>query len=79
LAAIAAEKELSNSLGVPVNEIDLVSYERAEWPDSCLGLAKPGEQCLQAITPGWRVVLSAKGQQYVFRTDQDGDIVRQEN
>lgn len=78
-AVIAAEKELEQSLGLPIDEIKAVSYEQAEWPDSCLGLAKPGEQCLQVITPGWRIVLSAEGQPYVFRTDQNGDVVRQES
>jgi len=78
-AVIAAEKELGQSLGLPIDEIEAVSYEQVEWPDSCLGLAKPDEQCLQVITPGWRVVLRAEGQQYVFRTDQNGDAVRQES
>jgi hypothetical protein len=34
--------------------------------------------CVQVITPGWRVVLRAGGQEYVFRADQNGEIVRQE-
>jgi hypothetical protein len=78
-AVIAAEQALSDELGVPVDEIDYVSYERQEWPDACLGLAEEGEMCAQVITPGWRVVLKAQGQEFVFRTDQDGEIVRRED
>jgi hypothetical protein len=43
-----------------------------------LGLAAPDEICAQAITPGWRVVLVVEGQQYVYRTDASGEVVRQE-
>jgi hypothetical protein len=78
VAVMAAEQDLSASLGVPVEEIQVVSYEQREWPDACLGLASEGEVCAQVITPGWQVVLRAQGEQYVFRTDEDGQVVRQE-
>jgi hypothetical protein len=77
-AAIAAEQMLGQSLGVSVEEIELVSYERREWPNACLGLPEEGEMCAQVITPGWRVVLRVGGQEYAFRTDRSGDAVRQE-
>jgi hypothetical protein len=78
-AVIAAERALSEELGVPVGEIDYVSYERQDWPDACLGLAGDGEMCAQVITPGWRVVLRTSGQEYVFRTSQNGEVVRRES
>ena len=78
-AAVAAEKALSESLGVSVEEIDIISHERQEWPDACLGLAAADEMCAQVITPGWRVVLRVGGQEYVFRTDHNGEVVRQES
>lgn len=77
-AVIAAEQELSQEINMPVDEIDYVSYSREDWPDACLGLAEPGEMCAQVITPGWEVILEAEGQEYVYRTDQNGDVVRRE-
>jgi hypothetical protein len=77
-AVLAAEQQLSKELGIPVQEIDYVSFSREQWRDSCLGLAAPGEMCLQVITPGWRVVLKAEGQQYVYRTDESGEAIRRE-
>ena len=77
-AVVAAEQELSEELGIPVDEIDYVSFSREEWPDACLGLADPDEMCAQVITPGWRVVLKAEGQQHVFRTDVPGEAIRRE-
>ena len=77
-AVVAAEQQLSKELGIPVDEIDYVSFSREQWRDSCLGLGGPRESCLQVITPGWRVVLTAKGAQYVFRTDATGEAIRRE-
>jgi hypothetical protein len=77
-SVIAAEQELSKELGIPVDEIDYVSFSREDWPDACLGLAEPDEMCAQVITPGWRVVLMAEGAKYVYRTDASGEVVRQE-
>lgn len=77
-AVVAAEQALSQELGIPVDEIDYVSYGREDWPDACLGLAEEGEMCAQVVTPGWRVVLSAQGQEFVFRTDKNGEVVRRE-
>ena len=77
-AVEAAKKALGTSLDVPVGEIEVVSYEQEEWPDACLGLAGSGEMCAQVITPGWRIVLQAEGETHVFRTDETGEMVRQE-
>ena len=77
-AVLAAEQHLSEELGIPVDEIEYVSFSREEWPDACLGLAEPDEMCAQVITPGWRIVLTAEGQQYVYRTDESGGVLRQE-
>lgn len=74
-----ATHALSAQTSVPVEEIQVIGYEQREWPDACLGLAQEDEMCAQVITPGWRVVLSAGGEQYVFRTDETGEVIRPEN
>ncbi len=63
----------------PLEAIDLVAVEPQQWSDGCLGLYLPGTACLQAITPGWRVVLSSGEQQWIYRTDAEGDTVHLEN
>ena len=75
-AAAAAQVALATELGVPVGQITIVSVERVEWPDACLGAATEGEMCAQAITPGYRVVLEANGKQYEVHTDKSGQVVR---
>jgi len=75
-ATAAAVGHLANELGVAEAEIEVVSVEATEFSDSCLGLGQPNESCLQAITPGWLVMLAAEGQEYEVHTDETGEQVR---
>ena len=77
-AALNIRNQVSEMLGVPVESIQLESIEQMEWPDGCLGLGGPDESCIQAVTPGWLLVFSADGQEYRFRADQTGTVLRQE-
>ena len=76
--ALNIRNQVSAILGVPVESIQLESLEQTEWPDGCLGLPEPEEACTEAITPGWSLVFTADGQEYRFRADQTGTIIRQE-
>jgi hypothetical protein len=67
---------LAQQLGLELADVALVSYEEVEWPDSCLGVQVEGIMCAQVITPGYRVILAAKGQQYEFHTDENGGNAR---
>lgn len=58
-------------------EVEVASFEPAEWSDSCLGLAFPDEMCAEVITPGWVVVLYASPDGVgVFHTDLAGEKMR---
>jgi hypothetical protein len=67
---------LASELGVAESEIELASLEGVEFTDSCLGLGQANESCLQAITPGWLIMLDAGGQVYEVHTDATGQQVR---
>lgn len=71
-----AAQNLADLLAIPTQEVQVSAYEQTQWPDSCLGLAKPGEMCLQVITPGWQVVLAVGGQTYEYHTDESGNRLR---
>jgi len=72
----AALTALSENLGLPVEEIKLVSAEAVDWPDDCLGVVDEGLVCAQVITPGFRVILEANGRQVEYRTNEDGTQIR---
>ena len=61
------------------SNIELSSFSKRTWPDGCLGLAKEGEICTQALVPGWHIVLSNDKVTWVYRTDDSGQTVREES
>jgi ribosomal protein L20A (L18A) len=77
-AVEAAKKHLASQLRISPDQIDLMQVSQVDWPDGCLGLPGPGEACILVITPGYRIELMAEGETYVYRTDLEGEIVRQE-
>ena len=73
---IAACEVFAELFGRGLGEIDTVSVTPQEWPDACLGLAGPEEQCAQVITPGFEVVLVLldAGSHYTYRTDSATNV-----
>ncbi|MCC6187787.1 MAG: META domain-containing protein [Anaerolineales bacterium] len=77
-AVLAAQAWLAGRLGAAVVDVAIGPYSREEWRDSCLGLGRPEEACLQAITPGWKAAFTVAGHDYAVRTDEIGAYVRLE-
>jgi len=71
----AALSALSDKLGLPIDQITLVSTEAVTWPDGCLGVQRIGVMCTQALVDGFKIVLEAGGKQYEFHTNQDGSSI----
>jgi hypothetical protein len=69
-----AAQDLGVSEGVAIVQ---TAFEK-EWSDSCLGLGGPAESCLMVITPGYEVTVSGNGKTVVYRTNQDGTVIRKE-
>jgi hypothetical protein len=67
---------LANALGVAEGDIQVVSTQIIEWPDSCLGVSTPGLACSQIVTPGYLLTLQANGQQYEYHTNGDASAVQ---
>ena len=63
-----ARAELAKVVATP--DIEVVKVEAVQWRDGCLGCAKAGEMCTDAIVPGYRVVLRAALQDFEYRTDR---------
>ncbi len=66
--------------GAKLNESEVIILEAHErnWPDACLGLGSSQELCAQVMTPGYLVKLTAKGQEFTYRTNEDGTVIRAE-
>ena len=75
-ATRAAIVAAANRMGVEPDTVHVVSIGAEQWPDSCLAYAQADEICLQAVTPGFRVVVESGGQRLELHTDADGSVVR---
>jgi len=53
----------------------IVTSEYVEWPNSCLGVETEGVVCAEVITPGFKIVAEAGGQQVEYHTDIKGGFV----
>ena len=78
-AVAKVRSQVAKDLGVNEGVVIVMSAYERKWSDSCLGLGGPAESCLQAITPGYEVTVAANGQEYVYRTNQDGSAIREQN
>jgi hypothetical protein len=71
-----ARAALAQELGVAEADIAVVSVEENEWRDSSLGCPKPGMNYLQVITPGYKIILEARGKRYEYHSDTNRRVVR---
>lgn len=71
----AAVETLSRNLGVPADEITVVSTEAVEWPDACVGIEGREQSCAQVVTPGFQIILEANGKEVAYRTNEDGTVI----
>ena len=68
-----ATQDLAQRLGVEENEISS-SASDVDFPDMSLGAAVDGEMAAQMITSGWRIDLSANGEDYEYRAQKYGEL-----
>ncbi len=71
-AVRAAIKVLAEHESVPPESVRVLTVEAVQWANSCLGCAKPGDNCLMVITPGYRITLQSGEQTYILHTDRLG-------
>jgi len=67
--------DLSEHLGISVNDITLISAEAVDWNDSSLSCPQPGMMYAQVITPGYKISLFSDGISYEYHTDTGKNII----
>jgi hypothetical protein len=70
-----AREDLAGRVLLAPEAIRLVSVEAVEWPDTSLGCPQPGMIYAPVVTPGFRVVLAAAGQEYEYHTNLGSDVL----
>ena len=70
-----AKEDLARRLEITPDEIEVMHIEKAEWPDTSLGCAEPGLARRPVAIPGYRIILSANGREYVYHTNNESGAV----
>lgn len=70
-----AKRKVARKTGVRPRKIKLISAKAEQWPNSALGCPKPGKMYSQIVTPGFRIVLKAKGHRYEVHTGRADQAV----
>jgi hypothetical protein len=76
--ALNVQNFISESMGVAPEDIEIRNIEQQDWPDGCLGLPEGDEACVETITPGWLLTFNINNQEYKYRVDETGTVIRQE-
>jgi hypothetical protein len=66
-----AQRRIAQELNLPVRRIRLVEVKFYTWENTSLGCPLPGETYAAGTVDGYRIVLEAGDQQYIFHTDFD--------
>lgn len=72
----AVVQDLSLQQNIPERNIRVVESSRETWPNTCLGVPRPGEVCAEALTEGWRVVVTNGSDRWTYRTNSTASNVR---
>ncbi len=72
-----AKRFVALTRNVSVEEVTVTELLRREWPNACLGITVEGEVCAQVVTPGFEIIMNAKGMKVTVRTNEDGSVVRE--
>src|SRR5690625_133291 len=70
----SAVENLAERLDIPADDIQVGPLEPVTWSDGSLGCPRPGQSYPQALTDGYRVVLTAGGQEYAYHAGADGEL-----
>lgn len=70
----AAIAEAAQRAGVEPADVSLVVAEAVTWRDGALGCPEPGMMYTQALVPGYRLVLSAGGEELHFHGAGSGPL-----
>jgi len=66
-----AQRRVADTTNLPVRRIEVVEVKSYKRTDVSLGCPSPNETYAQQEVDGYRIVLSANDQQFIFHTDFD--------
>ena len=74
-----AKGDLAQRLSISADQISFVEATEVEWSDSSLDCPQPEMAYLPVITPGYRILLEARGQSYEYHSNRDAYVIYCDN
>jgi hypothetical protein len=71
----AVVSDAAKRFQVQESAVVLAQAERVTWSDGSLGCPQPGMSYTQALVPGYRVTAKTAAGQFVYHTDERGNVV----
>ena len=68
---VQAMTDLSQRLGVAVDDVELVSLLDVTWRDGSLGCPEAGVAYTQALVPGQQMILQVNGEEYYYHSGKN--------
>jgi hypothetical protein len=65
---VFAREDLAKRLGIPVEQIELITMESVTWPDGSLGCPEPGVEYIQVQREGTLIRLRADKHIYQYHS-----------
>ena len=65
---VYAKEDLAKRLGIPVEEIELITMEAVTWPEGSLGCPESGVEYIQVQREGARIRLRAEKRIYQYHS-----------
>lgn len=66
-----ASEDLMERLGVDESDVEEISFEKADFPNTALGALEEDEMAGEMITSGWRILFDVGGEEYEYRADDE--------
>ncbi len=66
-----AQRRVAETTNLPVRRVEVVEVQSYQWTDVSLGCPGPDKSYAQQDVDGYRIVLRANDQEFIFHTDFD--------
>lgn len=66
----------STQFKLPIDQLSISKATPKIWSDGCLGLGPVGQMCTAVLVEGWEVTVTHQRQEWVYRTNASGQIIR---
>jgi hypothetical protein len=73
---LRARRDFAQQEGRQAALVTTLDVTRVEWPNACLGIARAGGNCVQSLTPGFKITLRLGAVTAVFHSDLRDQVQR---